>query len=142
GNTANSFVGGVEIWGGTLAFGANSHLGDNANNLILKGGILNNTATVTTSRAITLGPTPQPIIFSSSAQTLINGVNTNSGTVLTVNGAIDGAGGFNKSGSGTLILGAAANSYAGDTQLTAGTLTFTDNAQLGAAGSRIRFSGA
>jgi len=60
---------------------------------------------------------------------------------MTLNGGITGAGGFNKADTGTLTLGAASNSYAGDIQLTQGTVAFTDPAQLGSASSRIRFNG-
>ena len=89
---------------------------------------------------MTLGATPQPLITSSSTAVLVNGINTSSSTTLTLNGAIGGAGGFNKSGSGLLTLGTA-NNYAGDTQISLGTLSFTDNNQLGAASSRLRLNG-
>ncbi len=137
----STFTGGVEVRGGTLAFSNDLQLGNATNSIVIQGGILNSTASVTTSRGITLGATPQPIISGSTVQLLVNGINTAASTTLTLNGTIDGAGGFNKSGTGTLILGAATNTYAGDTQVTQGALSFTANNQLGAASSRVRLNG-
>ncbi len=142
GITANTFVGGVEIWGGTLAFGADNQLGDFSNGITIQGGILNNTANVTTSRGVTLGATPQPVVRAAGAvQSLVNGITANAGTALTLNGTIGGAGGYEKSGAGAVTLGSFANSYQGDTQISAGTLFFADDAQLGAASSRLRMNG-
>ena len=53
-------------------------------------------------------------------------INTNTGTTLTYGGVIDGTTAFTKSGAGTLLL-SGANTYTGDTIISAGTL------QLGAA---------
>ncbi len=136
GTLPNPFTGGVEIWSGRLDYGADAQLGNLANGITIQGGTLNATADSTTSRAITLAATPQPLV-ASAVVTLANSLSAASGTALTLNGTIGGSGGFNKSGTGTINLGTT-NNYAGDTQITAGILTFTDNAQLGAASSRIR----
>ncbi|MEA3209852.1 MAG: fibronectin-binding autotransporter adhesin [Chthoniobacter sp.] len=149
--TSNStFTGGIEIWGGTLRFNADNQLGDSSNGITFRGGVLYSTANVATSRAITLGPTPQPIYYAGSLisdpliQRLVNTFRILTGTTLTLNGPISGPGGLavgvdGFTDSGTLILGAPSNNYAGDTQLGFfGSLAFTDNAQLGAASSRLR----
>jgi autotransporter-associated beta strand protein len=137
GTLPNTFTGGIEVWSGTLGYGNSTQLGNAANSITIQGGILNSTADGTTARAIMLAATPQPIIYGTSPLTLGNGLAANSGTARTYSGAITGAGGFNKSGPGTVQL-AATNTYAGDTQIIAGILGFTDNAQLGSASSRIR----
>jgi autotransporter-associated beta strand protein len=138
GTLPNTFIGAVEVWAGTLSYAATGQLGNAANAIALQGGILNSNANGTTARAITLAPTPLPLIYGSTPLTTLgNGLGANSGTTRTYSGVISGAGGFNKSGAGTVQL-AATNSYAGDTQVTAGILAFTDSAQLGSASSRIR----
>ena len=137
---ANTFIGGVEIRGGTLAISSDGNLGDLGNGITIAGGSLNTTATLLTGRAITLGATPQPIISAAATVTLANTINANLSSTLTLNGAISGPGGVSIASAGTVAFGTA-NTYQGDTQLTAGTLTFTDNNQLGASTSRIRLSG-
>ncbi|MGB8166328.1 MAG: autotransporter-associated beta strand repeat-containing protein [Chthoniobacteraceae bacterium] len=139
---ASTFTGGVEVRGGTLTFSSDNPFGNAANGFVVNGGILNYTgAGLASNRAITLGATPQPILSGSAVvQTLVNGLSANG--PIDFNGAISGAGGFNKSGSNTFALvGVAANTYLGDTQISVGTLGFSNSNQLGASGSRIRLNG-
>ena len=141
GSLANTFTGGVEVWNGSLAFSADGQLGAPGNAVALRGGILNSTANGTTARLLTLAPTPQPILRGpGNIVPLAHGLGANSGTARTYSGTIGGPGGFNKTGTGTVIL-AGVNTYAGDTQISAGILAFTDNSQLGSASSRLRLSG-
>jgi autotransporter-associated beta strand protein len=60
---------------------------------------------------------------------------------ITLNGALDGTGGFSKTGGGTLLL-SGANTYAGDTIVSAGTLELTDVAALGGMADLSIFTGA
>ncbi len=134
----NTFTGNVEVWGGTLNFGNDTQLGNPANTVTLQGGTLGNTGTNTTTRAIALAVSPQPILRAGTAITLGNGLAaTTGGATFTIAGAISGPGGFNKSGNGTVQF-TTANNYAGDTQITGGILAFTDPNQLGSSSSRIR----
>lgn len=136
GATANTFSGGVEVRGGTLVFGADNQFGDSSNPIALRGGGLIATTSPTIARNITLGATPQPV----AGTTLVNSFNSTGGTI-TLSGVISGAGGFNVAGGTLALTGAGANSYAGDTQVTAGALSLMADNQLGAASSRLRLSG-
>ena len=140
GSTASTFTGGVEVWGGTLTFIADSQLGNSANGVTIRGGVFNYSgAGLVFNRAITLGATPQPILSGSgSVQVLANGISASG--PFNVNATISGAGGFEKSGFTTLTLGTA-NAYLGDTQITLGTLAFSNPNQLGDSTSRIRLNG-
>ncbi|MEQ1859573.1 MAG: autotransporter-associated beta strand repeat-containing protein [Chthoniobacteraceae bacterium] len=144
GSSANTFTGGVEIWGGMLIFGADNQLGSPGNPITIRGGIISLSGVnpaVTTNRTITLGATPKPLISGSVAQTLVNGFFLDSGGTFTLGANVGGAGGFNKTGNATLVFGASSNSYAGDTQITQGLILFNNDAQFGAPGGRIRFNG-
>ena len=108
----NTYAGGTTISGGTLTISADRNLGIVPATLIattFNGGTLNTTGTFTlsTTRNITLTGTGI--------------INTDSGTILTYNGVIAGAGTLTKSGAGTLTL-TGANTYAGGTTVSAGTL--------------------
>ncbi|WP_181172814.1 autotransporter-associated beta strand repeat-containing protein [Mesorhizobium sp. B2-1-5] len=103
----NSYTGGTAVKGGTLQVSADANLGAAAGGLSLDdGATLKTTAAFTSARDVTL--------------------NAGSGTVQTdadliLSGAISGAGGFNKTGAGALIL-TGSNSYAGPTTVGAGGL--------------------
>ncbi len=105
---------------GTISVAADTILGAApgsavADQLTLSGGTLQTTAsfTLNTNRGITLS-------------TDGGGINTDASTTLTYGGVIDGTTAFTKSGDGILAL-SGANTYTGDTVISAGTL------QLGAA---------
>ncbi len=139
---ASTFTGAVEVRGGTLRFSADNQLGAAATGIVINGGILDYTgAGLALSRGTTLGATPQPIISGNfTVQTLANGISANG--PIDFSSTISGAGGFNKSGFNTLTLAnAGANTYLGDTQITEGTLAFSNSNQLGASTSRIRLNG-
>jgi outer membrane autotransporter protein len=98
---------------GVLQISGDGNLGDASGGLTFNGGALENTADVTSARAIAI----------QSNGTLL----TDSGTTLTLNGAISGAGALTKDGAGTLVLNAA-NTYTGGTTIGAGTLVVGDAA--------------
>jgi autotransporter-associated beta strand protein len=120
----NTYTGQTHVNAGTLSIGANVHLGAQATGatLNLKGGTLQATGTFglfngtagTNNRAVTL--LNQSTIEVTGANTLtIAGVISNNGSA----GA--SAPGFNKTGTGTLVL-SGSNTYTGPTIITAGTL--------------------
>ncbi|VTV12888.1 Outer membrane protein IcsA autotransporter precursor [Variovorax sp. WDL1] len=102
----NTYSGGTTVTGGTLSISSDPNLGTAAGPLTLDGGTLQNTAAVTTARAITIGS---------------GGGGFQTDADLASNGSISGTGSVTKTGAGTLTL-AGANTYAGTTTLSAGTL--------------------
>ncbi len=102
----NTFLGGLNLSGGTISISAASGVGSSANVLTFNNGALANTAIATLTNPISL----------SGSGTLSNSAN------LTLSGAITGSGALSKNGSSTLIVGSTSNTYSGNTTLTAGTL--------------------
>lgn len=136
--TANTFTGGVEIWGGTLAISNGNQLGDAANTVTLKGGTLNTTAAITSTRNFILAPTPVNLLTA-----IPNGLNIGSPTTLsgTLSDLLPGlGGGLEKTGAGVLTL-TGANSFTGNVRITAGTVAFTDDNNLGSGGAIILNAG-
>ena len=122
----NTYSGGTTINEGTLAVGANTALGAAAGGLTFNGGTLRTTASFAMTRPGTLlagGGTFEPT----------------TGT-LTENGVLGGAGKLTKIGAGTLAL-TAANTYGGGTQINAGAVQVSSDANLGAAAGTLGFSG-
>jgi autotransporter-associated beta strand protein len=125
---ANTYQGGTSISGGILQVSADTNLGNASGALTLNGGILENTASFSTARDITLG---------SSGGTF----NTDSGTTLTdATGTVSGSGALNKTGAGTLILGGI-NTYQGGTNVSGGILQVTADANLGNASGALSLNG-
>lgn len=114
----NSYAGGTAIRAGTVEVARDANLGAVAGPLTLDSGTLRTTADITTARGITLGAA------GGTFETLAD-------TALTAQSAIAGPGGLTKAGGGALIL-RAANSYAGPTSVTAGTLAVGDATSTGA----------
>ncbi len=124
GGTFNNFSGGITVNAGTLS-ASSSNLG--LGGLTLNGGTLKSTDTFGIGLATTLG---------SNGGTF----SPNSGTTLTLNGPIGGAGGLTMAGAGMLVL-TGANTYGGGTTLNSGTLSISSDNSLGAAGGGLTFNG-
>jgi autotransporter-associated beta strand protein len=95
------------INGGTLAISADNNLGAPGSTLLLNGGTLQTTASLSSARAVTLG---------NAGGTFDTGANT-----LVLSGAIGGAGSLTKIGTGMLSLNGT-NTYTGATIVNGGTL--------------------
>lgn len=117
----NTYTGGTTVNGGTVIINSASSFGATA------GGVALNAATVevatgfSTSRIYTLG--------SSSSTFQVDPSQT-----FTVTGAIGGTGALNKTGAGTMVLGAS-NTYTLGTVVSAGTLQINANDRLANSGS-------
>ena len=108
----------VEVWSGTLDL--NGQAGVRANSIVLQS-----------------GPSSALVNNSASAASYAGGVTLATGSAqlggagdLTLSGRVAGAGGFTKIGAGTLTL-SGANTYAGDTAVSAGTLLLGSVTALG-----------
>jgi autotransporter-associated beta strand protein len=114
----NTYRGGTNLNGGTLAVNSDGNLGTGA--LSFNGGTLEALATgggLVSSKAITLN---------SAGGTFL----ADAGTASTLSGVIAGTGSWTKSGVGTLTL-TGANIYSGGTNLNGGTLAINSDANLG-----------
>ena len=117
---SNTYSGGTAINGGSVYINSNASLGDASGGVSFDGGILKQSSDVSMSRLITL--------------------NAGGGTFdtqsyqLTLSGVISGTGKLTKNGIGTLILNAA-NTYAGGTTVSSGTLQLGGNNALPSAGA-------
>lgn len=119
----NTYSGGTRVEGGTLQVGADANLGG-AGGITLDDGTLRTTNDFSSARGINLD---------------VNGgaLEVDDGTTLTWNGLLSGAGDMTKLGGGTLVLGAA-NTYAGATTVSGGTLAIATDASLGDPGGALR----
>lgn len=122
----NSYAGGTSILGGTLQVSADANLGSAAGALDFAGGTLRTTASFASARNTSL----------TGAGTIL----TDAGTTFSLGGVVSGAGGLTKSGTGILTL-SGSNSYAGATNVNAGTLLVNGN-QSAATGLLTVASGA
>ena len=114
----NTFTGTTTARSGTISISSDRNLGAvpgsaTASKIVLHGGSLKSTAdlTINSNRGISLGSQHGTI-------------NVNNGTTLTYNGIAASNGNLTKSGTGTLVFGGA-NTYTGDTIISAGTFQTT-----------------
>lgn len=113
---ANTYSGGTNILGGSLIVADDGNLGNVAGAVSIDGGTLQFAADLSSTRSYTIG---------SNGGTIDTGSSTD-----TITGVISGAGQFNKSGTGTLVLGGD-NTFTGDLHVNAGALQISDNSNLG-----------
>lgn len=116
GNIANTFSGGVVINAGILSISDNAVLGDLSGAVTFDGGTLQLTAPTTTARTITINS---------------SGVIDTGTFTTTFSGNIQGNGALTKIGTGTLVLSNPANTYLGDTTISDGVLSISNDANLG-----------
>ena len=105
---ANTYTGGTRVQGGTLQVSADDNLGAAAGAVTLANGALENTASFTSARRVTVENAGE--------------INTDGGTTLTLAGALEGRGALLKSGAGTLAV-ASGGGFAGPTSVSGGTLS-------------------
>ncbi|MBN3847281.1 autotransporter outer membrane beta-barrel domain-containing protein [Paraburkholderia sp. Ac-20342] len=110
----NTYSGGTTITQGTLSVAADNALGAATGALTLNGGTLQ------------LGASFDPAASRALSITANNGTIDTQGFQSTIAQNITGAGSLTKLGTGTLTLNGTANSYAGGTQVDAGTLVVGD----------------
>ncbi|MDQ0513404.1 autotransporter domain-containing protein [Ancylobacter amanitiformis] len=103
----NSYEGGTTLAMGVLQISDDRNLGDADGGLTFLGGTLATTASLTSNRQVTLSGTGT--------------FDVADGTIATLAGVVEGPGGLMKQGDGTLAL-AGASTYAGVTDIVAGTL--------------------
>ena len=111
--TNNGMTGVTNLNGGTIAIGSPANIG--IGNLAFDGGTLQTTAALTLANTATLGA---------------GGGTIQTDAATTLSGVISGAGALTKTGADILTL-AGANSYAGGTTVSAGTLTGTTTSLQG-----------
>ena len=120
----NTYIGTTTLTGGTLSVSNNNQLGrttSTPSSLSFNGGTLEVTGTAFTStnRAIAFGANGGTIKVADAANSL------------SLSGARTGSGRLTKSGAGTLVLTVSNTSFTGDTYLVGGTLSVSNNNQLG-----------
>ena len=121
----NTYSGGTLINAGTLSIAADANLGTGA--LVIDGGTLQTTSTFSSGRPTTLS-------------TKGGTIETVTGTTFTAEGGFGGEGALTKSGGGTLTL-RGFNTYSGGTRIDAGTLSISNDANLGASSGAVTFGG-
>ncbi|WP_445143473.1 autotransporter domain-containing protein [Dyella sp. Tek66A03] len=105
---SNTYTGGTRIEGGTVRVSSDGNLGDASGALTLAGGVLENTASFSSARNVSVENT--------------GGIATDTGTQLTLSGPLGGSGTLTKYGTGTLAL-TGNGTFSGQAQITAGTLS-------------------
>jgi len=116
---ANTYSGGTTLNAGILAVSADTHLGGATGGLTFTGGTLQLGASFDTARTV-------------AASTGSGTIDTN-GFNSTLSGVLSGSTALTKSGTGTLTLSNAANSYSGTLTVSAGTLNLTNSTALATA---------
>ena len=122
---ANTYSGGTVVNQGTLRVSSDANLGSGAGALSLNGGVLQNTATFSTGRTITLSAAGGT--FDTDAD-------------LTVASDVSGTGRLTKAGDFTLTL-TGNNTYTGGTTVNQGVLSVSNDANLGHVAGGLAFNG-
>ncbi|WP_192871722.1 beta strand repeat-containing protein, partial [Variovorax sp. JS1663] len=122
---ANTYAGGTNVREGTLSVSRDENLGNATGDLTLDGGTLRTTGAFDTARTINLEG---------------NGGTLQTDADLTASGTVRGDGTLVKAGTGTLTL-TGTNRYRGGTQIDAGTLAVSADANLGRASGALSFNG-
>ena len=117
-NAANSFSGGITISNGVLQVAADGALGNTSGAVTIGAGTFQAGASFSTAAA-------RSFVLTGS------GSFDSNGNTLTVPSVISGAGSLNKIGTGVLVL-SGTNTYTGGTSITAGTLSVSAEANMGA----------
>jgi len=112
----NTYTGGTTLNGGVLNISSDGNLGDATGGLTFNGGTLQASSSMTTGRSMVLES--------------VGALRSSEGSTLTVNGPISGAGTLVADGQGTLVLGAA-NTHAGGTLISGGTVVLAHAGGLG-----------
>ncbi len=142
-NTANSYTGTTMVVGSTLRIPSEAVLGAAGSPLILTPGDSNRGAGLQTSAGLTLTRRVQLGSAYLSPQGGTATIDTN-GFDSTIAGVISGytpAFSLTKTGAGTLTLTALNNGYGGGTIISGGAVAVAADANLGAGGSPVQFSG-
>lgn len=139
GNAGNTFSGNAGVTVGTLSIGADGNLGNVANQLLIDGGTLAVTASVSSTRIVRLGSADGTITVSAAQTFTLAGFDTAAGQDLTlagtgelrigsaagtstIAGLIAGGGPLRKVNASTLVLTGASTGYTGTATVAGGTL--------------------
>jgi autotransporter-associated beta strand protein len=134
-NAAATFTGGVTVSGGTLTLGDDGALGVAGPLAVNAGATLDlGTRSLAVSSLTTSGASPA--IIGTGTITSAQGFSFGHTGDITVAAVLAGAEGLSKSQSSVLTL-TGANTYAGNTEVTAGTLVFDNIANVGAGASAL-----
>lgn len=124
----NTYTGGTIITEGTVSIASDANLGGAGQNVTIGNATLEFTAS--TGSALNYN------LSSTASIEVVNG-----GDTVTISTSIAGPGSLTKIGAGTLVL-SAANTYAAGTNINAGTLSISNDNQLGAAPGTLNISNA
>ncbi len=132
--TPNSYAGSTDFEGGTTQVSADNQLGLSQNPLVF-GTSGNGTLELTSTFTF---PTTRTVTINGAGGT----IQTDPSVTTTVSGPISGTGALTKSGTGTLVLSDASNTYSGGTNFTAGTVQISNPADLGSSAGVLTFTNA
>jgi autotransporter-associated beta strand protein len=153
---ANTITGAIQVAAGTLSARSAGALGTTAGSTtVADGAILDLAGTFSTSEPLQLtgiGVASAGVLVSSSGSQTLNGavtlvqsanpvgVSVATGGILTMSGAVSGAGGLGKGGLGTLVLGTT-NSFTGQVTVIAGVVAVGADDRLGNSANEVLLNG-